>query len=70
MDDSALRLNVSSSDFAGLQDVDGPGQLTGAPGAAAELAQDAPGFELGIGALAGDAEPGVSLWGARSLRGL
>ncbi len=28
--------------------------------AAAELAQDAPGFELGIGALAGSAQPGMS----------
>jgi len=32
----------SSSDFAGLKDVDGLGELSGAPGAAAELAQDAP----------------------------
>lgn len=43
----------SSSDFAGLKDVDGFGQLPGAPRTAAELAQDAPGFELSIGALAG-----------------
>src|SRR5260370_562463 len=37
---------------AGLKDVDGFGQLPGPPGAAAEFAQDAPGFELGAGALA------------------
>jgi len=49
-----------SSDFVGLKDVDGFGQLPGAPGAAAQLAQDAPGFELGIGALAGSAEPGMT----------
>src|SRR5690348_7673557 len=36
------------------------GELSGAPGAAAELAQDAPGFELGIGAFAGSAQPGMS----------
>jgi hypothetical protein len=29
------------------------GELAGAPGAAAELAEDAPGLELGVGALAG-----------------
>jgi hypothetical protein len=33
--------------------VDGLGELPGAPGAAAEFAQDAPGFELGVGAFAG-----------------
>jgi NhaP-type Na+/H+ or K+/H+ antiporter len=43
----------SSSVLAGLKDVDGLGQLPGAPGAAAELAQDAPGLELGVGAFAG-----------------
>jgi transposase-like protein len=43
----------SSCDLAGLKDVDGLGELPGAPGAAAELAQDVPGFELGAGALAG-----------------
>jgi hypothetical protein len=32
----------SSSDFAGLKDVDRLGQLPGAPGAAAELAEDVP----------------------------
>ena len=46
--------------FAGLQNVDGFGQLPGAPGAAVELAKDAPGFELGVGAFAGAAEPGMS----------
>jgi hypothetical protein len=40
----------SSSDLTGLKDVDGLGQLPGAPGAAAEFAQDAPGLELGVGA--------------------
>ncbi len=37
----------SSSDLAGLKYVDGFGELPGLPGAAAEFAQDAPGFELG-----------------------
>jgi hypothetical protein len=45
----------SSSDLAGLENVDGLGQLPGPPRAAAEFAQDAPGFELGVGALAGSA---------------
>jgi len=45
--------------FAGLQYVDGLGELPGAPGAAAELTQDAPGLELGVRALAGCAEPGA-----------
>jgi hypothetical protein len=39
--------------LADLQCVDGLGELAGAPGAAAELAQDAPGLELGVRALAG-----------------
>jgi hypothetical protein len=43
----------SSCGLAGLKDVDGLGQLPGAPGAAAELAQDVPVLELGVGALAG-----------------
>src|ERR1700756_1315159 len=43
----------SSCDPASLKNVDGFGQLPGAPGAAAELAQDVPGLELGVGALAG-----------------
>src|SRR5690349_13221931 len=42
----------SSCCLAGLDDVDGLGELPGAV-AAAELAQDAPGPELGVGALAG-----------------
>ena len=50
----------SSSDFAGLQDMDGFGQLACPPGAAAELAQDAPGLELGVGAFARAAQPGMS----------
>jgi hypothetical protein len=45
----------SSSDLAGLKDVDGLGQLAGPPWAAAEFAQDAPGLELGVGAFAGSA---------------
>jgi hypothetical protein len=36
-----------------LQGVDGLGELSGAPGAAAELTQDSPGLELGVRALAG-----------------
>jgi hypothetical protein len=39
-----------------LQDADGLGELPGVPGAAAELAQDVPGFELGVGALAGGSQ--------------
>jgi hypothetical protein len=35
----------SSGGFAGLQDVDGFGEVAGAPGAAAQFAQDAPGLE-------------------------
>jgi hypothetical protein len=45
----------SSFHFAGLKEVDGLGKLPGAPGTAAELAQDAPGLELGIGTFAGAA---------------
>ena len=41
-------LSSSSSDFPGLEDVDRLRELSGAPGATAELAQDAPGLELGI----------------------
>ena len=33
--------------------MDGLGELPGAPGTAAELAEDAPGLELGVRALAG-----------------
>ena len=39
--------------------MDGLGELVGAPGVAAELAQDAPGLELRVRALAGWAQPGV-----------
>ena len=39
--------------LAGLQNVDGLGELAGAPGAAAELAEDVPGLELGVRPLAG-----------------
>jgi hypothetical protein len=49
-----MAVNVSSCDLAGLKDVDGLGELPGVPGAAAELAQDVPVLELGVGALAGD----------------
>ena len=42
----------SSSDFAGLKDVDRFGELSSPPRAAAEFAQDAPGFELCVGAFA------------------
>jgi hypothetical protein len=43
--------------------VDGLGELSGAPGAAAELGQDFPGLELGVRALAGRAEFRVRLIG-------
>ena len=43
--------------------MDCPGRLTDAPGAAAELAEDPPGFELGVRALAGCAEPGAGAVG-------
>ena len=49
----------SSGGLAGLKDVDGLGELPGAPGAAAEFAQDPPGLELGVRPLAGSAEPRV-----------
>src|SRR6185437_12669 len=48
----------SSLDLAGLKDVDGFGQLPGAPWAAAEFAQDTPVFELGVGARS----PGDRSW--------
>src|SRR4029077_12547218 len=53
------QLRFSSSDFAGLEDVNRFGEPPGAPGTAAELPQDAPGLELGIGTLARRAEPGM-----------
>jgi len=43
----------SSVCLAYLQYVDGLGELAGAPGAAAELAENAPGLELGVRTLAG-----------------
>ena len=43
----------SSVCLADLQYVDGLRELAGAPGAAAELTEDAPVLELGIRALAG-----------------
>jgi hypothetical protein len=46
-----------------LKDVDGLGEVPGTPGAAAELAQDAPGLELGVGAFAGGAQLGVGAVG-------
>jgi hypothetical protein len=51
--DETVTEPFSSSDFAGLKDVDSLGQLPGAPRAAAKLTQDAPGLELGIGSFAG-----------------
>jgi len=36
-----------------LQNMDGLGDLPGAPRAAAQLAEDAPGLELGVGAFSG-----------------
>src|SRR5215472_15648713 len=49
--------------FADLQYMDGLGELTGAPGAAAELAEYPSGLELGVRALAGCAELRVGLIG-------
>src|SRR6185437_3065425 len=49
--------------LAGLQYVNGLGELAGTPGAAAELAENSPRLELGICALAGCAEPGVGAVG-------
>jgi hypothetical protein len=49
--------------LVGLQYVNGLGELAGTPGAAAELAENLPGLELGICALAGGAEPGVGAVG-------
>ena len=43
----------SSLCLAGLQYVDGLGELSGAPRAAAELAEDSSRLELGVRALAG-----------------
>ena len=45
--------------LAKLQYMDGLGELTGAPGAAAELTKNPPALELGVRALAGRAEPRV-----------
>ena len=53
----------SSLGLAGLQDVDGFGELSGLPGAAAEFAQDVPGLALGVGALTGPGEPGMGAVG-------
>jgi hypothetical protein len=39
--------------LADLQNVDGLGELAGAPGTAAELAESPPGLELRVRALAG-----------------
>jgi hypothetical protein len=43
----------SSGGFAGLKDVEGLSELAGTPRAAAQLAQDLPGLELGAGPLGG-----------------
>ena len=45
---AAIGSQLSSRDFAGLENVDGLGDLAGAPGAAAELAEDVPDLELGV----------------------
>ena len=55
----ALKRGVENEPFsscvclADLQYVDGLGELPGAPRAATQLAQDFPGLELGVRALAG-----------------
>jgi len=49
----------SSSDLPHLKDVDGLGDLSSFPEAAAELAQDVPGLDLGVRAIAQGAQPGV-----------
>ena len=51
------KMNEPFSSFylAGLEDVDGLGELPGLPRAAAEFAQDAPGLELRVRAFAGSA---------------
>ena len=46
-----------------MQHVNGLGELPGAPGAAAELAQNPPRLELGVRTLARRAEPGVGAVG-------
>src|SRR5690242_18896999 len=53
----------SSSDLVGLNDVDGFSELPDSPGAAAQLAQDVPGLELGVGPLARGAQASVSAVG-------
>jgi hypothetical protein len=65
-----VRIEVSSTErfppwlwLADLQYVDGLGKQPGAPGAAAELAENSPRLELGIRALAGCAEPRVGAVG-------
>src|SRR5215470_9838744 len=55
-DTNANNERSSSGDFAGLEDVDGFGDLSGAPGATAEFAQDSLGLELRVGTLAGGAQ--------------
>jgi hypothetical protein len=54
----ALNLSISSC-RVNLQSVDSLGEFPGPPGAAAELPEDAPGFELGVRSLAGSAKPRV-----------
>jgi hypothetical protein len=49
--------------FAELQYVDGLGELTGAPGAAAEFGEDLPGLELTVRPFTGCAELRVRLVG-------
>ncbi len=50
--EAAWSRSGDAGDLAGLKDVDGLGELPGLPRAAAEFTQDAPGFELGVGAFA------------------
>ena len=56
--------------FLNLQGMDGFGELTGAPRAAPEFSQDAPGFQLGVGALARGSQLRVSAAGVFRRGGL
>src|SRR5690348_7727827 len=63
---TARRVNEAFSSclcLAGLQYVDGLGELPGAPGAAAELPENLPCLELRVRAFAGCAETGVGAVG-------
>ncbi len=65
-----LARSGDAGNLAGLKDVDGFGEPPGLPPAAAEFAQDAPGFELGVGAFAGAAQLGVGAIGGLCEAGL